>query len=158
MATLTLNKKSNNFEMIAFSDAFAKFDTLLEEGQTVIVQGMIQKRDNETQFYVYDVYDLNSSISRIIQKINFILTPKKESKNFIQHLRKLADEQSGNTRIGIDFLIKNNLVESKTAQSLAINLNLETYNQLIKDPALLGTRAETLLVKDYDLNRRWRKN
>ena len=158
MATFTLNKKSNNFEMIAFSDAFAKFDTLLEEGQTVIVQGMIQKRDNETQFYVYDVYDLNSSISRIIQKINFILTPQKESKNFIQHLRKLADEQSGNTRIGIDFLIKNNLVESKTAQSLAINLNLETYNQLIKDPALLGTRAETLLVKDYDLNRRWRKN
>ena len=50
MATFTLNKKSNNFEMIAFSDAFAKFDTLLEEGQTVIVQGMIQREIMKRSF------------------------------------------------------------------------------------------------------------
>lgn len=158
MATFSLNKKTKNFEMIAFSDAYAKFASLLEEGQTVIAQGMIQKRDNETQFYVYDVYDLKTSISKVIQKVNFILKPEKESETFIHKLRALADGHNGSTQIGIDFLINKQIIESKTAQSLTFNLSTESYHQLMKHSALLGTRAETLPLKNYDQNRRWKKN
>lgn len=157
MATFSLNKKANNFEMIAFSDAFSRFGDFLEEGRTIIAQGMVQKRDNETQFYVYDVYDLKTNISKFIHKINFILKPEKSSETFVDTLRTLSDEQNGSTQIGINFLIKNQIVEAKTAQSLCLNLNTETYNQLLKHPALLGTRAETQTPKNYDQNRRWRK-
>jgi DNA polymerase-3 subunit alpha len=157
MATFSLNKKTKNYEMIIFSDAFAKYSDVLEEGRTVIIQGVIQKKDDEVQLYAYEVHDLNTSISNFIHKVNFILQPNESTSEFIKLLRTTADDRYGNTKIGVNFLVNDHIIETKTADSLTFNLNPETYSEIKSHPSLAGINAHSVPVKDFDPSRRWKK-
>jgi DNA polymerase-3 subunit alpha len=149
MATFSLNKKAVNYKMIVFSDTYNKYNEFLEEGRAVIVEGIIQKKDDETQFYVYELYDLNNNITNFIEKINFILHPSDEAAGFIEKLRLLADEAHGNTKIGIQFLVNKQIVETQTAQSLSFALSESRYNKIKNDSVLAGINAETIQLKDF---------
>ena len=157
MATFSLNKKTKNHEMIIFSDAYSKFSEVLEEGKTVIIQGVIQKKDDEVQLYAYEVYDLNTSISNFIKKLNFILHPDGSTAEFITFLRNIADDSYGETQIGINFLVDDHIVETKTAESLTFNLNPDTYSEIKTHTSLAGINADAIQVKDFDPSRRWKK-
>jgi DNA polymerase-3 subunit alpha len=149
MATFSLNKKAVNYKMIVFSDTYNKYHEFLEEGRAVIVEGIIQKKDDETQFYVYELHDLNHTISSFVSKVNFILHPNKHAEGFIEKLRVLADEAHGNTKIGIQFLVDNHIVETQTAQSLSFALSENRYNKIKNDPVLAGINAESIQLKDF---------
>ena len=149
MATFSLNKKSENYRMIVFSDTYQKFSHLLEDGRSVIVEGLIQQKDDELQFYVYEICDLNTNISRYIEKLNFILSPDDAASDFIKKLRTLADEAYGDTKIGIQFMVNGHIVETKTAQSLSFSLSESHYNSIKNDPVLLGVHAESCGLKDF---------
>jgi DNA polymerase-3 subunit alpha len=149
MATFSLNKKAVNHKMIVFSDTYNKYHEFLEEGRAVIVEGIIQKKDDETQFYVYELHDLNHTISNFVSKVNFILHPNEYAEGFIEKLRGLADEAHGNTKIGIQFLVDNHIVETQTAQSLSFALSESRYNQIKNDPVLAGINAESIDLKDF---------
>ena len=149
MATFSLNKKSENYRMIVFSDTYQKFSHLLEDGRSVIVEGLIQQKDDELQFYVYEICDLNTNIFRYIEKLNFILSPDDAASDFIKKLRTLADEAYGDTKIGIQFMVNGHIVETKTAQSLSFSLSESHYNSIKNDPVLLGVHAESCGLKDF---------
>lgn len=149
MATFSLNKKTENYRMIVFSDTYQKYSQLLEDGRSVIVEGLIQQKDDELQFYVYEICDLNTNISRYIEKLNFILNPDQAASNFIKKLRVLADEAYGETKIGIQFLVDGHIIETKTAQSLSFSLSEQHYNSIKNDSVLLGVNAETCALKDF---------
>ena len=149
MATFSLNKKSETYRMIVFSDTYQKFSHLLEDGRSVIVEGLIQQKDNELQFYVYEICDLNTNIYRYIKKLNLILSPDDAASDFIEKLRTLADESYGDTKIGIQFMVNGHIVETKTAQSLSFSLSESNYNSIKNDPVLLGVHAESCGLKDF---------
>ena len=149
MATFSLNKKAENYKMIVFSDTYHTYNEFLVEGRAVIVEGIIQKKDDEIQFYVYELYDLNNNISNFVEKINFILHPNDQAAGFIDKLRTLADEAHGNTKIGIQFLVNNQVVETQTAQSLSFALSGSRYNKIKNDAVLAGINAETIQLKDF---------
>ena len=65
--------------MIAFSDTYENYNHLIEEGRPVIVQGTAQLKEDEYQFYVYEICDLSSNISKYIEKLNFILKPSEKT-------------------------------------------------------------------------------
>lgn len=149
MATFSLNNKTENYRMIVFSDTYQKYGELLVDGRSVIVEGLIQRKDDELQFYVYEISDLNTNISHYIQKLNFILDPSEAASKFIEKLRIIADEAYGETKIGIQFKIDGHIVETRTAQSLSFALSESHYNSIKNDPVLLGVNAETCSLKDF---------
>ena len=149
MATFSLNKRAVNYKMIVFSDTYQKYQEFLEEGRAVIVEGIIQKKDDETQFYVYELHDLNNTISNFVTKINFILHPNEQAAGFIEKLRVLADEADGNTKIGIQFLVDNHIVETQTANSLSFALSENRYNKIKNDPVLAGINAESIQLRNF---------
>ena len=150
MATFSLNKRAVNYKMIVFSDTYQKYQEFLEEGRAVIVEGIIQKKDDETQFYVYELHDLNNTISNFVTKVNFILHPNEQAAGFIEKLRVLADEAHGNTKIGIQFLVDNHIVETQTANSLSFALSENRYNKIKNDPVLAGINAESIQLRDFN--------
>ena len=149
MATFSLNKKIDNYKMIVFPDTFQKYDKFIEEGKAVIVEGIVEKKDDEIQFYVYELHDLNNTISTFVSKVNFILHPNEQAAGFIDKLRLLADEAHGNTKIGIQFLVRNHIVETQTAQSLSFALSESRYNKVKNDPVLAGISAESIELKNF---------
>jgi DNA polymerase III alpha subunit len=136
--------------MIVFSDTYQKYQEFLEEGRAVIVEGIIQKKDDETQFYVYELHDLNNTISNFVTKVNFILHPNEQAAGFIEKLRVLADEAHGNTKIGIQFLVDNHIVETQTANSLSFALSENRYNKIKNDQVLAGINAESIQLRDFN--------
>ncbi len=157
MATFSLNKRNHNYRIIIFSDAYLKHEHILEEGRAVIIEGIIQFKDDEHQFYAYEIADLNSNISKYIEKLNFIIKPNENSSTFIKDLRIASNEAYGNTKIGINFLIDDQIIETKTAQSLSFALTEERYNSIRKNPALLGVSAEACEIKNFE-RPNWKKN
>ena len=156
MATFSLNKRNQNYRIIIFSDAYLRHEHILEEGRAVIIEGIIQFKDDEHQLYAYEVTDLNSNISKYIRKLNFIIKPNENSSNFIKDLRIASNEAYGNTKIGIHFLIDGQILETKTAQSLSFLLTEDRYNTIKRNPVLLGVSAEACPVKDFE-KPNWKK-
>ena len=71
-----------------FPDPYAKCGSRLEEGKLALIQGLVGRRNGEMNLAAHEVYDLENSIPKIIQRINFILRPNEKAKEFIELLRE----------------------------------------------------------------------
>ena len=106
----------------------------------------------------HEVFDLEQSIPRIIQRINFILHPQEvQATDFIKKFREMIDLEYGSTQVNLSFLIDNQIVETETAQSLTFTITSSNYKQLRRHPALAGVRIQSIPVQPIDDRRRWEK-
>ena len=157
MAVFHLATRSQNYEMIMFPDPYEKNGGRLEDGKLCLIHGLIGRRNGEMNLAAHEVYELESSIPKIIQRINFILYPNQQASEFIELLRETIDGEYGSTRVNISFLIDEQIVEAETAQSLTFTINGSNYKMLRKHPALAGVRIESVATPAIDDRRPWQK-
>jgi DNA polymerase-3 subunit alpha len=116
----------------------------------------------------HDLFDLESSIPRLIQRINFILYPDRQTEDFLTLLREVIDREyqqsrdGKNTRehsseVALSFLIDNQILETDSSKALKIAINGENYKELRRHPAVAGIRVEALPVQTVDDRRPWEK-
>ena len=105
----------------------------------------------------HEVFDLESSIPKIIQRINFILHANDKAAEFIDLLREMIDEEYGATRVNISFWVNGQIAETQTAQSLTFTITSTNYKQLRRHPALAGVRIQSVAVNPIDDRRPWQK-
>ena len=122
MAVFNLATRSHSYEMIMFPDPYAKEGSRLEDGKLALIQGLVGRRNGEMSLAAHNVFDLETSIPKIIQRINFILYPNNKAADFIELLRETIDGQYGETRVNISFLVDEQILEAETAQSLTFNI------------------------------------
>ncbi|TVP81061.1 MAG: DNA polymerase III subunit alpha [Puniceicoccaceae bacterium] len=157
MAVFNLATRAHSYEMIMFPDPYAKEGSRLEDGKLVLIQGLIGRRNGEMSLAAHNIFDLESSIPKIIQRINFILHPNHKAADFIQRLREAIDGQYGETRVNISFLVDEQILEAQTAQSLSFSISGTNFKQLRRHPALAGVRIEAMAIKPIDDRRPWEK-
>lgn len=157
MAVFNLATRSHTYEMIMFPDPYAKCGSRLEEGKLALIQGLVGRRNGEMNLAAHEVYDLESSIPKIIQRINFILRPNEKAKEFIELLRETTDDEYGETRVNISFLVDEQIVETQTAQSLTFTITGTNFKMLRRHPALAGVRIEATSLKPIDDRRPWER-
>ena len=95
----------------------------------------------------HNIYDLESSIPKIIKRINFILHPNSKAADFIECLRVASDEQHGETHINLSFFVRGQILETQTAQSLTFKVSSTNFKELRRHPALAGVRIEAIDMK-----------
>jgi DNA polymerase-3 subunit alpha len=157
MAVFQLATRTHSYEMIMFPDPFEKNGARLENGKLCLIHGLIGRRNGEMSLAAHEIYELESSIPNIIQRINFILYPNNQAAQFIELLRKTIENEYGSTQVNISFLVDNQVVVAQTAQSLTFTINSSNYKDLRKHPALAGVRIESIATPVIDDRRPWQK-
>ncbi|HBR94339.1 MAG TPA: DNA polymerase III subunit alpha, partial [Opitutae bacterium] len=157
MAVFNLATRSHSFEMIMFPDPYAKEGHRLEDGKLALIHGIIGRRNGEMSLAAHNVFDLEVSIPKLIQRINFILYPNDKAVEFIHLLRDTIDEQYGETRVNISFLVEEQILEAQTAQSLTFSITQTNFKALRRHPALAGVRVEAVDLKPIDDRKPWEK-
>jgi len=157
MAVFHLATRTQNYEMIMFPDPYEKNGARLEDGKLCLIHGLIGRRNGEMSLAAHEIYELESSIPKIIQRINFILQPIEKASDFIDLLRSTIDGEYGPTRVNLSFLVDGEIVEAQTAQSLTFTINSTNYKKLRKHPALAGVRIEAVATPRIDDRRPWQK-
>ena len=147
MAVFHLATRSHSYEMVMFPETYAKEGARLVEDKVALVQGIVGRRDGEMSLAAHNVYDLESSIPKIIKRINFILHPNDKAADFIKYLRDTIDEQYGETRINLSFIVEGQILETQTAQSLTFKISGTNFKELRRHPALAGVRIEAIDMK-----------
>ena len=158
MAVFNLATATHSYEMIMFPEPYEKNGARLEDGKLALIHGQIGRRNGEMSLTAHEVFDLEQSIPRIVQRINFILHPHEaNATNFIETFRNMIDEEYGSTRVNLSFLIDNQIVETETAQSLTFTITSTNYKQLRRHPALAGVRIQSIPVQPIDDRRPWER-
>jgi DNA polymerase III subunit alpha len=157
MAIFNLSTQGQSFEMIMFPDPYEKNGARLEDGKLALVHGLISRRNGEMSLAAHEIFDLESSIPKIIQRINFILHANEKAADFIEMLREMIDGEYGATRVNISFLVNGQIVETNTAQSLTFTITSTNYKQLRRHTALAGVRIQSVPVSPIDDRRPWQK-
>ncbi len=168
MAVFNLATRTQSYELIMFPDPFEKSGAALENGKLALIHGQTNRREGEMSLTAHEVYDLEKSIPRIIERINFILHPNTQSAKFLELLRDTIDEEykvnkSGSienahtSEVAVSFLVDNQVVEIDSSKALKIAINGSNYKALRKHPALIGLRIEAVPVKPIDDRKPWEK-
>ncbi len=158
MAVFNLATRSHSYEMIMFPDPYQKNGSRLEDGKLCLIHGLIGRRNGEMSLAAHEIYDLETSIPKVIQRVNFILYPTEQAADFIERLRTTIDGEYGSTLVNISFLVDGNVVEAQTAQSLSFTINQNNYRRLRRHPALAGIRVHSIDTPVIDDRRPWQKN
>lgn len=158
MAVFNLATATHSYEMIMFPDPYEKNGARLEDGKLALIHGQINRRNGEMSLTAHEVFDLEQSIPRIVQRINFILHPHEtNATDFIKKFRDMIDVEYGSTRVNLSFLIDEQIVETETAQSLTFTITSTNYKELRRHPALAGVRIQSIPVQPVDDRKPWEK-
>lgn len=168
MAVFNLATRSQNYELIMFPDPYEKNGARLENGKLALIHGITNRRDGEMNLTAHEVFDLEASIPRIIQRINFILHVGEQTAEFLELLRETIDDEYNITKTGnlenghssevaVSFLVENQIVECDSSKALKISINGSNYKALRKHPALAGLRIEAIPVTPIDDRKPWEK-
>jgi DNA polymerase-3 subunit alpha len=83
--------------------------------------------------------------------------PNGKATEFIELLRATIDDEYGETRVNISFLVDEQILEAQTAQSLTFTITGTNFKTLRRHPALAGVRIEAVDLKPIDDRRPWEK-
>jgi DNA polymerase-3 subunit alpha len=167
-AVFNLATRGDTYEIVMFSDAFERHRSRLENGAQALVVGQTSRRNGETGLHAHEIYGLEASIPRLIQRINFILHPTKDPAAFLSLLRDTIDEEYNKskngqpenghtTEVAVSFLVDGQIVESDSSKALKVSIDGENYQKLRRHPALAGLRIEATPPAPVDNRRPWEK-
>lgn len=168
MAVFNLATRFHSFEMIMFPDPYEKNGMRLEDGKLCLIHGIIGRRNGEMSLAAHEVFDLETSIPRIVERINFIINPNEKAAGFLELLRKTIDDEyniakTGNfenahsSEVAVSFLVDNQIVETNSSKALKIAINGSNYKELRRHPAVAGIRVHSAQVTPIDDRPAWQR-
>ena len=157
MAVFNLATRTHGYEIILFPDAYEKCGARLEEGKLCLIHGVVGHRNGETSLIAHEIFDLEQSIPRLVEHVQFILHPCDDAAEVVTSHRRTADTDPGATEISIAFLVDGQIAEADTARSLGLTITGTNFKQLRQFPALAGVRVRCVPVPAVDDRPPWEK-
>ena len=154
----TLETKEGSIALNMFADAFEAYGQSLGENMPVTVLGTIIRNHEGPRVNVKECYPLDAYVCSHIRRVAWLLQPDHPRANdFLEHLRATLNQQSGDTRVDLGFLVAPRTAAIAEASS-ALNwrLNAETFQELRAHPAVAGAQLETKAT-ELKQDRRWAK-
>lgn len=157
-ASFTLATKKASVALNMFADAYANYGQNLGDNSVVLVQGNIIVGTEGPRINVKESYPLDAYVCSHVRKIMWLLNPAHpELSAFLRALRKILDQQKGETRVELGFVFENRVAPiAETSTALAWKLNAATFQELRTHPAVLGVQLETKRL-ELKQDRRWSK-
>ena len=157
MAVFNLATRTHGHEVILFPDAYEKCGNRLEDGKLCLIHGVVGHRNGETSLIAQEVFDLEQSIPRLVEHVQFILHPGEDAADFVTQLRRTVDAEPGATEVSVGFLVDGQIAEADTARSLGLTITGANFKELRQHPAFAGMRVRCVAPPEVDDRRPWEK-
>jgi len=135
----SLSTKEMRYDLQLFSENFEKYESLVQEGTLLIVEGTVRKTEEGYQLNTQRVIDFNKNFPNLIKSLHFILYPQEESIRFCENLREIISKNAGSLEIKVSFYINNEYaLEGVLPYGARTQLSLEDITTLRQHPSVYG--------------------
>jgi DNA polymerase III subunit alpha len=152
----TLATKRASIALNMFADAFAAYGPNLQENLPVAVLGTVMRGEDGARVNVKECYPLDNYVTGNIRRVTWLLHPRHpETTAFMQRLRETLNQQVGDTRTSLGFLVEGRVAAvAEVSTALGWKLSGASFQQLRAHPAVAGVQIESkpLEIKE---TRRW---
>jgi len=144
MAFLTVSDVSGEMEAVVFPTVYKKFQSLLRQGNFLLLEGKIEERDGKRQFIIQQVSELEQWIKTraVKQQVLYLkITSSKQEEQLLQKINQLLKENKGDacvilhdegTKKTVRLAAENNVNPTPEVQQKLRNL-LGSKNVVLKD-------------------------
>ena len=127
------------YDLQLFSENFEKYESLVQEGTLLIVEGTVRKTEEGYQLNTQRVIDFNKNFPNLIKSLHFILYPQEEFIRFCENLREIISKNAGSLEIKVSFYINNEYaLEGVLPYGARTQLSLEDITTLRQHPSVYG--------------------
>ncbi len=133
---------SGKAEAIFWSNSFAKYEGILQEGRPITIYGKVDTTEDDLKIFVDEAYSLPDTITTFAKGYKIWLDTKTANKETIKNIKKIISNSKGKT--GKLAFILNNKNEPKHKEFIAFDVPLdfaiETIKKLEKIPGIQSVR------------------
>jgi DNA polymerase-3 subunit alpha len=149
-AFFDLSTRKHTFTLYLFPDNYEKAAGLLEENQTICVQGILRSRDGEVRLNATEIYNLDKRLSSLITHITWTLKAEELLLNdFIQQFSNYVHQHEGSIKMELNLQIGNTQQLRVTpAHSLTCRFDKEILLNLRKHPAVMGIEVKAIPITE----------
>ena len=100
IAFATIEDQGARTDVVFFSDAYANFRSLIEQGQAVLAEGRVSRRNGNLGLQAESLIPLAEARQKLTKAVNFVLKLDEESSSdLLQRLRRLVEQHTGNCEL-----------------------------------------------------------
>ena len=122
IAFATIEDEGARTDVVFFSDAYANFRSLIEQGQAVLAEGRVSRRNGNLGLQAESLIPLAEARQKLTKAVNFVLKLDEESSSdLLQRLRRLVEQHTGNCELLIH--LRNGSGNDAVVRSRSLRVN-----------------------------------
>ncbi|MCY3761179.1 MAG: OB-fold nucleic acid binding domain-containing protein, partial [Gemmatimonadetes bacterium] len=122
IAFATIEDQGARTDVVFFSDAYANFRSLIEQGQAVLAEGRVSRRNGNLGLQAESLIPLAEARQKLTKAVNFVLKLDDESSSdLLQRLRRLVEQHTGNCELLIH--LRNGSGNDAVVRSRSLRVN-----------------------------------
>ena len=122
IAFATIEDQGAKTDVVFFSEAYTRFRSLIEQGEAVLAEGRVSRRNGNIGLQGESLIRLAEAREKLTKAVNFVLKLDDESSgDLLQRLRRLVEEHTGNCELLIH--LKNGGGNDAVVRSRSLRVN-----------------------------------
>ncbi len=147
-ATFSFETRKDKYGLICFAADYEEYKSLITDGAQVVLDCELRYRERQEEWslQVSRISMMTEQLPKLLKKVVFVLNPDEDVPAFLENrLKPHISANSGGTLVGLALRRPDGgLVECDLPESVHTFFPTEKFAALVKDPAVLGYRVETL--------------
>ena len=143
-ARFNLLAKERDFSLPVFTDAYERYGHRLQDGELVVVEGVVSRRDGETRLSVNGILPVDDAISELVEECTWLIDPSSEDAQvFLNDLFEEADRAIGACRVNFALARaeEEDGIVVLTDPRFRIHLNMKQYARWRDHACVRGVRV-----------------
>jgi DNA polymerase-3 subunit alpha len=106
MGVFTLEDRDGGIEVVVYTEPFARFERLLDDGALVVVRGRIERDEEESRLYASDIAPISSVRERLARELAITLAVPPHGRQTFEALAELFDRHRGDKPVTLQLELR----------------------------------------------------
>jgi DNA polymerase III subunit alpha len=136
MGVFTLEDRDGGLEVVVYTEPFARFERLLDDGALVVVRGRIEKDDEESRLYASDIAPISSVRERLARELAITLAVPPHGRQTFEALAELFGRHRGDKPVTLQLELRG------SGRPLRVHAQVSSQIRVKPSPAFLSAIRE----------------
>jgi DNA polymerase-3 subunit alpha len=136
MGVFTLEDRDGGLEVVVYTEPFARFERLLEDGALVVVRGRVETDDEESRLYASDIAPISSVRERLARELAITLAVPPHGRQTFEALAALFDRHRGDKPVTLQLELRG------SGRPLRVHAQVSSQIRVKPSPAFLSAIRE----------------
>jgi DNA polymerase-3 subunit alpha len=106
MGVFTLEDRQGGIEVVVYTEPFARFERLIENGGLVVVRGRLDKDEEEARVYASDIAPIESVRERLARELAITMAVPPHGRHTFEALAALFDQHRGDKPVTLQLELR----------------------------------------------------